>query len=60
MSDMKEPVNIFTQELTRIFEELLYPEEVVIVCENVFQASPGFRKWVEERGRNERIENQSR
>lgn len=51
MSKFTEPTYIFTQELTRIFEELLYPEEVVIVCENVFRASPGFRKWVEERGK---------
>lgn len=50
MSKFTEPTYIFTQELTRIFEELLYEEEVVIVCENVLQSSPRFRKWVEERG----------
>jgi hypothetical protein len=53
MADMKEPVFIFTQELIRIFEQILFADELPIVCENVFQASPGFRKWVEERGRNE-------
>ena len=50
MTDYKEPINIFTLELIRIFEQILFTAEVPIVCENVFRESPQFRKWVEERG----------
>ncbi len=51
--DYKDPINIYTQKLIRIFEQILFTEEVPIVCENVFRESPQFRKWVEERGKHE-------
>jgi hypothetical protein len=53
MTDYKEPTNIFTQELIRIFEQILFIAEVPIVCENVLQSSPRFRKWVEEKVNHE-------
>lgn len=47
--DMKSTIFLFTQRITQIYEEILYEEEIAIVCENVLKKSPRFRKWVQER-----------